>query len=383
MIMESKRKIQIGTTLGILIIVIALIGPTTDFITFGDTSNQRYITSEPEKESSFLKSIVVVDNQIPDLTIAIIFKNEGITPLSIKANWNLNRADINELLDSGTDMFFIEEKSNYTHLIFPTTDYVGVVNLTFIANEEYTFYLFETRRESIPTGTTHATSGDGGGGSSEEKGCYDGYTEYDPEGNITMTDERITFNRMHRDYEGAVYKDYGNGFFKQTFTHTFEFMITSGNQSFEGAFMTWSICDEISTYHDFRYGDDCNQSTKNDNHKGLSITVQPRDPLTTDGPRGFVNDWEVGTFEEFIIPEGDFYNKTIYVTVTRDNGFLVVIFYRDAARKDVINLTSIETGSKSYSMLQAFGARGANDCAPSFNDWAYVSGYIENLNLNS
>ena len=187
---------------------------------------------------------------------------------------------------------------------------------------------------------------------------------------------------MHRDYEGSVYKKFRTGYFGQTFTHKFQFKITSGNDNFEGTFMPWSICDEISTYHDFRYGDDCNKSTPDD-HKGLSIAVQPRDPLKTDGPRGFVNDWSLGTYEEFLIPEADFYNKTIYATVTRDSGYLVVIFYRDAARTDILNYTSVETGTESYSMIQAFAARGAKDCAGAYNPWAYVSGYMENLDLGN
>jgi len=384
--MESKRKIEIGITIGLLIIAAAFIGTMNQYITFGDTSGPELnITDDNDGDESILvlKGIVVIDNQIPNLTIAVIFENKGELPLDINGSWDLTTVDTDETLDSGTDTFTIQEESNFTNTISPTTDYIGTVIISYSGNGQYASELFETR--PVP-GTTFTGGSDGGGGS-EEKGCYDGFTEYDPEGNITLTDDRITFYRMHRDYEGAVYKNYGSGYFGQTFTHTFQFMITSGNESFEGTFMPWSLCNEISTFHDFMYGDDCIEDSSDD-HDGLSLTIQPRAEPDAEHPngtgtRGFVRDWTIGTNFQYFLPLEDVYNKTIYTTVTRDNGFLVVVFYRDSARTDIITSASVETGTESYRILQAFGARGSKQCAPWWSPLAFVSGYIENLNLGS
>ena len=56
-------------------------------------------------------------------------------------------------------------------------------------------------------------------------------------------------------------------------------------------------------------------------------------------------------------------------------------FFRDDNRTDIITSAEIRTGDESYSILQAFGARGARECAINYNPTAYSSGIIENLDI--
>ena len=111
--MESKRKIEIGITIGLLIIAAAFIGTMNQYITFGDTSGPELnITDDNDGDESILvlKGIVVIDNQIPNLTIAVIFENKGELPLDINGSWDLTTVDTDETLDSGTDTFTIQEE---------------------------------------------------------------------------------------------------------------------------------------------------------------------------------------------------------------------------------------------------------------------------------
>ena len=166
-------------------------------------------------------------------------------------------------------------------------------------------------------------------------------------------------------------------------------MITSGNDSLEGTFMPWSVCNEISTYHQFRYGEDCEENTT-DNHIGLALTIHVKgeedltpsndtDNITT--PHGNIRDWTRGTAGHFEIPDEDFFGKMIYVTITRDINNLVVTLYRDSSRTNIIDIASAPTGTSSYSIIQAFGARGARPCAPWYAPYFFVSGYLEGLKI--
>ena len=218
-------------------------------------------------------------------------------------------------------------------------------------------------------------------------GSYYGFSEYDPNGTLTLTENRITFEEIHRNHDGSIYKDFGTGYFGQTFTHKFQFKITSSNESLEGTFMPWSVCNEISTYHQFRYGPDCIENTS-DNHKGLALTIHPKgeeDKTNISGnitsPHGNIRDWTFGTAGHFVISDDDFFGKMIYATVTRSNGFIVVVLYRDSSRTNVITSASTQTGPGSYAIIQAFGARGSRLCAPWYAPMFFISGYMEGLNL--
>lgn len=261
---------------------------------------------------------------------------------------------------------------------------VGLIVILFLFLIAAAIYIILPREENttlLDDDTSHGNIVD----NATVKQGYDGFIEFDPDNNLTVTDNRITFTQMHRNYIGIVYKNFGLGYFGREFTHTFQFNVTSGNTTVEGTFMPWSVCNEIGTVGDFLYPQNCSENLSA-NFTGLTLTIQPRlkpdvNHIDRTGPRGFLSDWSIKTRVEFFLPAEDFYGKMIYTVVIRNNSHLGVFFYRDEAHHDIITSEVIKTGSESYSTLQALASRGSQECDPFWNPTAYVSGYIENLNL--
>lgn len=415
--MAKISKLKFGMFIVILIIVVAVVLTMAYYLNSdleGEDTHQDNQDSDVvnEMDNFNLQGLVIVDNEIPNLTIAVISENIGEVNLLINGSWNLTKTNNSEILDSGADNFLILADSNQTRIIQPITEYVGSVVFEYKVNGKSAFEIFNTttifnatedenETEEPPednetsngdddnSGGGGGSSGGGGGSTPPPVGSYYGFSEYDPNGTLTLTENRITFDEIHRDNDGSIYKDFGVGYFGQTFTHKFQFIITSGNDSLEGTFMPWSVCNNISTYHQFRYGPDCFENTSDD-HKGLALTIHPKgeedktpsnmsENITE--PHGNIRDWTLGTAGHFVIPDEDFFGKMIYVTVTRSNGFIVVVLYRDYSRTDVITSASTATGPESYSIIQAFGARGSRPCAPWYSPMFFVSGYLEELDL--
>ena len=413
--MVKIDKIKLGIVAIILIIVVAISYVTyTEYFTSyiesdNDQEDDKQTDIEPnDMDNFFLQGIVVIENEVPNLTVAVISENIGEKNLTISGTWNLTQANNSALLDTGEDNFNLPGNYNITNIIYPKTNFVGQVIFEYRVKDKHISEIFNTTilvnnteeeneteepPEENETSDDDGSSGGGGGGGGspppepEPPGCFDGFVEYDPNGSITLTDDKITFTELHRNYSGSVYKDFGTGYFGQTFTHKFQFEVTSSIDVLEATFMPWSVCNEISTYHDFRYGDDCNESTKDDNHVGLALTIQPKEEDETSNttanitsPHGLIRDWTIGKYGHFEIPSEDFFGKTIYVTVSRNTQWLVVVFFRDSARTDEIVTASARTGIQSYDIIQAFGARGSESC-----EWwgfeFFVSGYIEKYNL--
>ena len=412
--MVKIDKIKLGIIAIILIVVVAILYVTyneyfiTDIKSDDSIDDDKQTDVEPnDMDNFYLQGIVVVENEVPNLTLAVISENIGEKNLSINGRWNLTQANNSQILDTGEDNFNFPANYNITNIIYPKTNYIGPVIFRYGVNDKYISKMFNTTmpaniteeeneteepQEENETSDDDGSSGGGGGGGGyepEPPGCYYDFKEYDPNGSITLTEDRITFTELHRNYSGSVYKDFGSGYFGQSFTHKFQFKVTSSNDILEATFMPWSVCNNISTYHDFRYGVDCDENTTNDNHDGLALTIQPKEEDETSNitsnitsPHGLIRDWTNGTYGHFEIPSEDFFGKMIYVTISRDPNWLVVILYRDSARTQESEIVSARarTGPESYDMVQAFGARGSKKC-----EWwgfeFFVSGLLEKLDL--
>ena len=82
--------------------------------------------------------------------------------------WNLTRADTGERLDSGGDTFYVAGNSDRVHTVYPETDYIGNVRITFIlyygTERAGAYEDFTTEEETTTTTTTTTTISGGGGG---------------------------------------------------------------------------------------------------------------------------------------------------------------------------------------------------------------------------
>jgi len=416
--MLKLSTLRLGIIIAAIIIIIAIIVTwasyyySSDLESDDNDQDDKKSDVEPEViDELYLNALVVVDNEIPNLTVAIIFENAEEIDVSISGSWNLTQENNSEILDSGEEMVTILADTNDTHTVQPITDYIGSVVFEYSANGLYDSVVFnttifvnttenETEEPSEDNETSNGDedsngddgqSGGGGGGGAPPapSGSYTGFNEFDPNGSITFTKDRITFTELARDHDGSIYKDMGTGYFGSTFTHKFQFKVTSDNKTLEGTFMPWSVCNEISTYHQFRYGADCIENNSDD-HVGLALTIHPKgqEDITLSNesenitePHGNIRDWTFGSAGHFVIPDEDFFGKMIYVTITRSNGYLVVVLYRDSSRTDIIDSASTLTGPDSYDIIQGLAARGARPCAPWYSDVFNVSGYVEALKL--
>ena len=102
-----------------------------------------------------IRDITILDSIIPDLSIVCTVENAGGVASDITVSWTLTRVDTSALLDSGSDTFAVPAGSERIYLIYPSTSYVGTVDIFFVgagasASEEFS--------------TSEVADGGGGGG---------------------------------------------------------------------------------------------------------------------------------------------------------------------------------------------------------------------------
>lgn len=143
-----------------------------------------------------VRNITVINTAVNNLEISVITENTGGANKDLTLTWNLTRADNGELLDSGSETFMVNANSTRTHTVYPTTNYVGQVRITFLgfygpdfSEKAGAYKIFSTTSEETPV-TPPTTSGGGGGGGASlpAKNRTEGYAiELDGENIIYLT----------------------------------------------------------------------------------------------------------------------------------------------------------------------------------------------------
>lgn len=103
-----------------------------------------------------VRDIVILDSITPELMVMVTVENAGGVTADIILSWTLKRVDTGAILDFGTDTFEVTAHTETTHIVSPTTSYVGSVNITFTGDGVTASKCFSTVRQVV--------GGGGGGG---------------------------------------------------------------------------------------------------------------------------------------------------------------------------------------------------------------------------
>ena len=118
-----------------------------------------------------VKDILIHNNTNNKLNISLTTINTGGINQDLILQWNLTRVDNGAQLDSGADTFMVQANSQRNWTIYPITNYVGQVKITFVGyyaggQKAGAYKIFSTTgTTSVPTNTP--SSGSNGGGTSE------------------------------------------------------------------------------------------------------------------------------------------------------------------------------------------------------------------------
>jgi hypothetical protein len=107
-----------------------------------------------------VRNITILDNTIPDLAVMVEIDNKGNVGQDVIVEWNLTRIDTGESLASGAETIFIPANSVKQHVIYPTTNYIGNVKITFLVyysgTEKAGAYSVFTTQPALPAPTLPA-----------------------------------------------------------------------------------------------------------------------------------------------------------------------------------------------------------------------------------
>jgi hypothetical protein len=107
-----------------------------------------------------VRNITILDNTIPDLAVMVEIENKGSVGQDVIVEWNLTRIDTGESLASGAETIFIPANSVKQHVVYPTTNYIGNVKITFLVyysgTEKAGAYSIFTTQPALPAPTLPA-----------------------------------------------------------------------------------------------------------------------------------------------------------------------------------------------------------------------------------
>lgn len=78
-----------------------------------------------------IRNIVIVDNVVPHLEISVDVVNLGGALADITVTWTLIEAGTGTILDTGSDTIGVPALSTVVYTIYPSTSFVGTVQITF------------------------------------------------------------------------------------------------------------------------------------------------------------------------------------------------------------------------------------------------------------
>lgn len=157
-------------------------------------------------------------------------------------------------------------------------------------------------------------------------------TEVDPDGELTVTTNKIEVTGINVDGDNRVYKDGGVNHYDDAITHQFELTITNSNSNFE---FIWALGDVATGWSDF--SNDC---------MGCSLT----DP---EGVGDFLFILMTRDFEKMDIGTVDLnFNTKYYVTVERTSAPLTKITIRTGSHGgNIVDTIQIVDAGNSYRYL--------------------------------
>lgn len=116
-----------------------------------------------------VREIQIENTAVDHLNISVLTENVGNAPTDLTLSWNLTRVDNDAVLDYGADTFAVSS-TPIRWYVYPDTEYVGQVKITFIGVYSQTEKAgaYEVFSTTAATGTTptppSGSSGGGGGG---------------------------------------------------------------------------------------------------------------------------------------------------------------------------------------------------------------------------
>jgi len=186
---------------------------------------------------------------------------------------------------------------------------------------------------------------------------YTTYTEYDPNGVLTVTSSEITAEDMDRDIDAYVYLDKGVGHFGD-FEHKLTVMGKGTSQAYAVGHM-WILSNDI---------DDGN------NANGLHL-------LMNEGS-SYGKDWKIilGEGTGFCSDNRDDYaddcNDTYrYLTIKRAGTTLTCKIYSDEARTNLLDTLSLTVATTTYQYIYAIASHNSGSSACNFD------GMVKDLDL--
>lgn len=193
------------------------------------------------------------------------------------------------------------------------------------------------------------------------------YTEVDTVGNrIAVTSNKVTVTAIPRDETCYVYKDYGAGYFKNSWKHRFILNTTVGEQY--GWNNPWLICNSVS-----------NAKAKDDAAENWIALRQGSEDGTSPSIR--ITDWVAGDGTNTDVTANSTLTDgaTYYITLQLKGGTLTCYIcsnsHYDKGGTLVDTLTVSSVNSVEYRYIYAA-------CSYNAGTGQAVSGYIQDLDLN-
>jgi len=162
------------------------------------------------------------------------------------------------------------------------------------------------------------------------------YTEVDEDGDITVTDTKVTVSSMRRDALSYVRKDYGAGFF-DNFEHNIEILIDSVGGGGLALVGTWAVSNGSSSIQDM-----------DTNNEGIVVYVYKP---TTGSQRIYLRDYTNNNYDNYVCLE----DKIYYLTIERSGTTTTCEIYNSSLRtasylEDTLTITS---GAETYQYIFA------------------------------
>lgn len=166
------------------------------------------------------------------------------------------------------------------------------------------------------------------------------WIETDPEGELTVTANKIQVLDQDIDGKSRVNKDYGVDYFDGDFEHTFEFTLTGGTQSYYALMVIWALSNSNSKFNDFA-DNDVAMWIMGDAGVNYAIRLAERDYVPTD----ITVDLIVGT--------------KYYITIARSGSVYTATIRTGSHSGTVVDTILIDSGSaKSFRYLHMQNERG-------------------------
>jgi len=102
-----------------------------------------------------VRNITILDDTVPDIAIMVEIENKGNVGQDAFIEWKLTKVESGEILAAGAETVFIPANSIKTHTIYPVTNYLGSVKITFLVYYSGTeragaYLIFTTRPAPSP-----------------------------------------------------------------------------------------------------------------------------------------------------------------------------------------------------------------------------------------